>query len=75
MDVAFLEIVVLVDRKSNRNRVYVFPSYFMLFYDGFLGSSAVFGVDGGGEIPFYVAGATGEGDVIKIDDLGVLDLA
>jgi hypothetical protein len=32
----------------------------------------VFGGGGGGEVPFYVAGTTGEGDVVEVDYLPIL---
>lgn len=47
----------------------VIPDDLMLFDGRLVGTAAVFGRYGGGEVPFYIAGSADEGDVIEINYL------
>lgn len=69
VDQAFLEIVVLVDCQSDRDRSDVVPGYFVFFDEGLVGSATMFGGGGGGEVPFYVGGSADEGHVVEIEYL------
>jgi hypothetical protein len=68
-----LKIVGLVNCDPNGDRAFVVPVNFMFFYGGAIGSSTVFGRDRGREVPFYIAGTADEGDIVQMDNLGMLD--
>lgn len=69
MEDTFLQVIGLVDGEPDGDRARVVPEYFVFFYGRALGAPAVLGGGGGGEVPFYVAGAVDEGDVIEVDYL------
>jgi hypothetical protein len=70
-----LEIVGFVNCETDGDRAVVVPGDFMFFYGRATGPSAMFGRDGGREVPSYVGGTANEGDVVEVDNLGVLDSA
>jgi hypothetical protein len=54
MNQTFLQVVVLIDCESDGDRADVVPGYFMFFDGRFVGSAAMLGGCGGGEMPFYI---------------------
>jgi hypothetical protein len=66
MNVCFLEMVGLIDCESYGDCAGVIPIYFVLFYWGAIGASAVLGGGGGGEMPFHVGCAGDKWYIVEI---------
>lgn len=69
MDYTFCEVVCFIDGKAEGDGVGVVPGDFVFADGGFGGLAAVFGAGCCGvrwEGPFYVGGASDEGDVVEV---------